>query len=107
MRGMRVLLAAAVILAIPVPHGHTQDIGQPGRGLESANRLCAQCHAVRKDRAQSPNEHAPRFQAVAAVSGMTALALSAAINTSHREMPNILLDANDQADIIAYILSLK
>jgi mono/diheme cytochrome c family protein len=107
MRGIRSLLAAAIILALPMPRGQAQDVGQPGRGLESANRLCAQCHAVQKDQARSPNEHAPRFQAIAAVSGMTALALSAALNTSHRSMPNIVLQANDQADIIAYILSLK
>jgi hypothetical protein len=38
---------------------------------------------------------------------MTAMALSAALNTSHHSMPNILLAADGQADIIAYILSLK
>jgi hypothetical protein len=38
---------------------------------------------------------------------MTAMALSAALNTSHRSMPNILLTADEQADIIAYISSLK
>jgi len=104
---MRTLLAAAIILAMPLPRGEAQDIGQPGLGLELASRLCAQCHAVQKDRAQSPNGQAPRFSAIAAVPGMTALALSATLNTSHRSMPNILLEARDQADIIAYILSLK
>jgi hypothetical protein len=38
---------------------------------------------------------------------MTTIALSAALNTSHRSMPNILLEPDDQAHIIAYILSLK
>jgi hypothetical protein len=38
---------------------------------------------------------------------MTAIALSAALNTSHRSMPNIMLEADEQANIIAYILSLK
>jgi len=38
---------------------------------------------------------------------MTAIALSAAFNTSHRAMPNIMLAADEQADMIAYILSLK
>jgi hypothetical protein len=38
---------------------------------------------------------------------VTVLALSAALNTSHRSMPNIVLEANNQADIIAYILSLR
>jgi len=38
---------------------------------------------------------------------MTAIALSAGLNTSHRSMPNIMLERDEQADIIAYILSLK
>jgi hypothetical protein len=38
---------------------------------------------------------------------MTSIALSAALNTSHRSMPNIMLAADERADIVAYILSLK
>jgi mono/diheme cytochrome c family protein len=107
MHGKRVLLAAVIVLSMPTVHGGAQEIGQPSRGMELANRLCAQCHNVLKNQRQSPNEHAPRFQAIAAVPGMTAVALSAALNTSHRLMPNIVLQADDQADVIAYILSLK
>jgi len=54
-----------------------------------------------------PNERAPRFQVIAGVPGMTATALSAALNTSHRTMPNVILTPDEQAHIIAYILSLK
>jgi hypothetical protein len=38
---------------------------------------------------------------------MTSIALSAALNTSHHLMPNIMLAADEQADITAYIMSLK
>src|SRR5262245_31064065 len=107
MSGTRVALAAAMMLAVPIAGGWAQQVGQPGRGLELANRLCAECHAVQKSQARSPNERAPRFETVAAVPGMTAVALSAALNTSHRTMPNILLAPEEQAHIIAYILSLK
>src|SRR5262245_704388 len=31
-----------------------QEVGRPGRGLELAQRLCAECHAVRKERTRSP-----------------------------------------------------
>jgi hypothetical protein len=72
-----------------------------------AQHLCGQCHAVQSQQRASPNENAPRFDAIAAVPGMTAIALAATLNTSHRTMPNIILAADDQADIIAYILSLK
>jgi mono/diheme cytochrome c family protein len=98
---------AMIALALATVQGQAQEIGQPGRGLALAQRLCAQCHAVQKGQARSPNAGAPRFQVIAAVPGMTSIALSAALNSSHRAMPNILLEADQQADIIAYILSLK
>jgi mono/diheme cytochrome c family protein len=107
MRGKHILLAAAIASAMPIAHGKAQEIGRPSRGLESARQLCAECHAVQKEQARSPNDNAPRFEVIASVPGMTAIALSAALNTSHRTMPNIMLAAEEQADIIAYILSLK
>ena len=109
MRANQLMLAAVIALAMPAGHGAGQEIGQSsrGRGLVLAQRLCAECHAVQKEYSRSPNANAPRFQAIAAIPGMTATALSAALNTSHRAMPNIMLAADEQADIIAYILSLK
>lgn len=105
MRGTKVWWATALlILGGPMA---AQQIGQPGRGLVSAERLCSECHAVRKEAARSPNADAPRFQALASLPGMTSIALSAALNTPHRSMPNIMLDPEERADIIAYILSLK
>jgi mono/diheme cytochrome c family protein len=104
MRLKDIMLAAAVALSMPA---QAQETGQAGRGLALAQRLCAECHAIEKQYARSPNANAPRFQAVASTPGMTAMALSAALNTSHHSMPNILLAADEQADIIAYILSLK
>jgi cytochrome c len=105
MRAKHCMLAAAIVL--PLGQGEAQEIGQASRGLVLVQRLCAECHAIQKEYARSPNANAPRFQAIASIPGMTAMALSAALNTSHRSMPNILLTADEQADIIAYISSLK
>lgn len=107
MNGTHVLLAAVVAFAVPTGHGVAQEVGQPARGLASAERLCAQCHAVQKGQARSPNENVPSFQVMASTPGMTTIALSAALNTSHRTMPNIMLEPDERTDIIAYILSLK
>jgi mono/diheme cytochrome c family protein len=101
------MLAIAIALPMTTGHGEAQEVGQPSRGLALAQRLCADCHAIQKEYARSPNANAPRFQAIASTPGMTAIALSAALNTSHHSMPNIVLAADEQADIIAYILSLK
>jgi cytochrome c len=107
MGGKHLLLAAAIASTMAIAHSKAQEIGQPRHGLELARQLCAQCHAVEKQQARSPNDNAPRFQVIASVPGMTAIALSAALNTSHRSMPNIMLAADERADIIAYILNLK
>jgi len=107
MRAKHLMLAAVIALAMPAGRGAGQEVGQSSRGLALAQRLCAECYAVQKVYSRSPNANAPRFQAIASIPGMTATALSAALNTSHRTMPNIMLAADEQADIIAYILSLK
>jgi len=96
------VLAGAVIGAVAA-----QDFGDVARGRTVANTVCAECHAVGKGQAQSPNLEAPPFEAIANVPGMTGIALSAAIHTSHRTMPNIVLPEADARDVIAYILSLK
>ena len=101
------LLAAAIASAVPAAQSMAQDIGRPSRGLDLARQVCAQCHAVEPRQAWSPNDNAPRFEAIAAVPGMTAIALTVALTTSHRSMPNIALSAEDRSDVIAYILSLK
>jgi mono/diheme cytochrome c family protein len=98
------VIAAATAAAAP---GMAQEAGQPSRGLVLARQLCAQCHAVERQQARSPNINAPRFPVIASVPGMTAIALAATLNTSHRTMPNIMLAADERADIIAYILTLK
>jgi mono/diheme cytochrome c family protein len=107
MRVKHLMLAAVIGLPMSTANGEAQQIGQPSRGLVLAQRLCAECHAVQKEYSRSPNANAPRFQAIASIPGMTATALSAALNTPHRVMPNIMLATDEQADIIAYILSLK
>jgi mono/diheme cytochrome c family protein len=101
-------ICAAVIVAFSGSrYGMTQEVGSAGRGLALAQQLCAECHAVQKQQNKSPNGDAPAFQAIASVPGMTATALSAALHTSHTTMPNVVLDADELADVVAYILSLK
>lgn len=74
------------------------------RGRAMAERRCATCHAVRPGETASPN--AAGFTRVATTPGMTELALQAMLQTSHRTMPNLILDADEMRDFIAYILSL-
>jgi len=100
--------AAALVLAI-VSVGsiaHAQQEGDASRGEAVALQTCVSCHGVRKGDA-STNPEAPPFAAIAAVRGMSPTALAVALLSPHRAMPNIMQDAQERADVIAYILTLK
>jgi mono/diheme cytochrome c family protein len=84
-----------------------QDAGHSRAGLALAQQICSECHAVGKTDASSPNAAAPRFERIANTPGMTGMALSAALQTSHRTMPNIMLNTGELSDIVSYILTLK
>lgn len=77
------------------------------RGSEIAYSVCAACHGTRVGEVYSPNPFAPSFEDIANTPGMTAAALRVALNTSHRTMPNIILNNAQQRDIIAYILTMQ
>ena len=83
-----------------------QDIGDAQRGAAVASSQCADCHGVVAGQ-RSPNAMAPAFDAIAATPGMTEMALLAALLTTHRAMPNVMLEGADRADVIAYIQSLN
>ena len=83
-----------------------QGVGDATRGWKLAVRTCADCHWGRHE-GKSGNQRAPSLTAIANTKGMTAIALNVALLTSHRSMPNIVLDAQERADVIAFILTLK
>ena len=76
-------------------------------GLVLARQLCSECHAIERAPSRSPNSASPPFETIANVPGMTGMALSAALQSSHRSMPNVMLDSNQLRSIVAYVLSLR
>jgi mono/diheme cytochrome c family protein len=68
-----------------------QDADDIGHGREIAQTICAACHVVTKGQLVSPKSEAPPFPLLAATPGMTTIALTAALLTSHWLMPNIVL----------------
>jgi mono/diheme cytochrome c family protein len=108
-RRISIVLAAVVAALAGVcasTQASAQEHGDAGRGAALAVGVCVACHGVRKGEA-SINPLAPPFTVVADVRGMSALALNVALQSSHRSMPNVVLDPQERADVIAYILSLK
>ena len=54
----------------------------------------------------SPLAEAPTFQSVADTPGMTEMALTVWLQSSHPTMPNIILKPDDLRNVVAYIRSL-
>ncbi len=96
----RIMALTALLIVGATPVG-AQDVGALLKGGEIAQQIRAEGER------RSPNAQAPTFETVATTPGMTSIALTAALRTSHRAMPNIALAGDDQKNVIAYILSLR
>jgi mono/diheme cytochrome c family protein len=99
-------LTVGVLLIAPV-NAKARGPGDPHKGRVLAEKSCASCHAVDASSGPSANLRAPPFTQLAHTRGMTAIALRAALQTSHRTMPNLVFRKQNREDVIAYILSLK
>ena len=107
---MKEILAVAVAglaYVVATSFANAQEFGDAKKGAILAERICAQCHAVKNGEARSPNSNAPKFGNVAKTSGMTPTALRVWLQTSHPTMPNLVLENDEKDNIIAYLLSLK
>ena len=100
-------LVLAALGAATVMTAHAQQITDRQKGRLLARQVCAECHAVGRQRLRSPNSEAPSFVAVASTPGMTEMALNVFFQTPHRAMPNLILTPDQKREIIAYILSLR
>ena len=99
-------LVTAVIIA-NTSSVRAAQIGSVEQGLMIARARCAECHLVVKERGRSTHDNAPTFAVIANTPGMSAAALRATFNTSHRAMPNLVIEETEANSIIAYILSLR
>jgi mono/diheme cytochrome c family protein len=96
--------AFAIMGAAP---GNAQSVGDAAKGRAFAQQICSECHNIEKGQRPSPNGLAPNFETVAKTPGLTAIALTAALRTSHRTMPNIIIPDDDLRNVVAYVLSLQ
>ncbi len=103
----RIFALIAISAATASYTARAQEAGDPVKGFAYANKVCAQCHAVREGDKLSPDLHAPSFVDIANTPGVTGMSLAAGLHTVHENMPNFVLAANERDNIVAYILSLK
>jgi mono/diheme cytochrome c family protein len=80
--------------------------GDVEAGLRYADAVCSECHGVRPDEASRMPKVAT-FVEIANSPGMTGTAIAVWLQTPHRAMPNLMLEAEDRANVIAYIMTLK
>jgi mono/diheme cytochrome c family protein len=102
----RVMMVAGATLLVSVNSGSAQD-ADIAAGEAYAERVCAACHAVLANENMSPLPQAPTFQSVADTPGMTELALTVFLQSSHPTMPNIVLQPDEMRNVVAYIRSLE
>ena len=114
---MRLLSAGAVLgslCLLPCPLSG-QELGNPGAGLVLAEEVCAQCHAVlpgqgfflKPDPLPFEDSVPLPFEDIANTPGITEMALFAWMTSTHPTMPDIMLEAEELRDVVAYILNLK
>src|ERR1700692_3065082 len=92
MKAATVLVPACVL---------AQEAGNVGHGRQIRQTICIACHIVARDQQVSPNSEAPPFPMIAATPGMTSIALTAALLTSHRLITNIMLEPDELCDVLA------
>ena len=102
-----ICLVTFLALSVAVSPVHAQGFGDPQGGLELAQQVCSECHAILKGQVRSPNSRSPTFLELATTPGMTIAALTVALTTPHAGMPMFRFTAEQREDVIAYILSLR
>jgi mono/diheme cytochrome c family protein len=107
MKARLVGFVASAALLLSAGETFARAPGDPEKGELLARESCSACHAIDRSSQSSPNPLAPPFRQIARTPGMNALALRAALQTSHRNMPNLVLGKGSREDVIAYILELK
>jgi mono/diheme cytochrome c family protein len=83
------------------------SVGDPAKGKQVAERLCASCHNVSAAPPAVTTTDIKGFAAIARSDGLTAEHLAGRIIIPHPAMPDTQLMVSEIRDVIAYILSLK
>jgi mono/diheme cytochrome c family protein len=105
----RILLATGIVLAAVSSPGRAQtdSPGNPAFGRQVAADFCSDCHVVLPDQEQSRRQSAPNLVNRVRDPGVTEMALRSYLQTSHPQMPNVMLNREQTDDLVAYLLSLK
>ena len=105
MRPMILLAFAFGLTLATLQPLHAQDsLGSAQSGRRLANFWCTGCHSVEP---KTEGIFAADFAEIANVPSTTELSLKVFLRSSHKSMPNFILQPDEADDIVAYILSLR
>ena len=106
---MRPAIMLSIMLGLTLAALQPLHAQNSPESVESGRRLaiswCGGCHFV--EPAPDAKGWLADFAAIAKVPSTTALSLKVFLRTSHKNMPNFILQPEETDDIVAYILSLK
>jgi len=102
------LAAAVVALAFLAGPSKAQGQGDPERGKDVADKVCAFCHMARPGAPMlQGTADVPKFPEIAKREGLDADYIAGKIMAPPHPMPPVALTKQEIADVAAYILGLK
>ena len=105
---MRIPAAIAVLsLSLAPVAVRAADDGNPDAGLAYAREVCSGCHAVEKGQTVSINIKAPPFDTIATSKLITSREIVGWLQSSHPDMPDLMVPPDKRADVVAYLTRFK
>jgi cytochrome c len=101
-----VALVALLLVRLHNARGATPALESASAGHRLAEAWCTDCHSIEEATAGTQSSP-PDFTAIANRASTTALSLKVFFQTSHRNMPNLIIAPAQADDLVNYILSLK
>ena len=98
----RSIAGSAFLIAVAASSALGQGLGNRDAGERLATLYCAQCHGD-----VDTQDGAPPFETIANTPWLTADALNLFLQTPHAANDDVVANAEDRNDLIAYILSLR
>ena len=103
---LAIALALAALFLIRLHNASGAQSSSAAAGHRLAEAWCKECHAIEAATIGTANP-GPDFIKIANQLSTTALSLKVFLQSSHRNMPNLILKADETDNLINYILSLK
>jgi cytochrome c len=103
---LAIAVAAVLFVHLRKATGAMPPSDSASAGLRLAQAWCKDCHAIEAG-TSGTRGGPPDFVAIANEPSTTALGLKVFFQTSHRNMPNLIITPDQADDLVSYILSLK